>query len=172
MSDSINFKKLRETATTVLQGDYKVVADKVTFKKTQKDAPMWVINLKVTDGPFAGRTVNLNLILSHEHNFMVKRFFKFMGALGADDKFFDANPSPDAVSAHVQGRHAIATFKEGAEFRGEKREEVEDLRSADGAVVTVAASSLPKATALSPAAPVVTVSAPAAAGAEAPEYPF
>lgn len=171
MSDSIGFKRLRETATTVLQGDYPVVVDKVTYKRTQKDAPMWVITLKVTAGPYTGRTVGLNLVLSSEHNFMVKRFFNFMAALGADDKFFDAEPSPDAVSLHITGRHAIATFEAGKEFRGEVREEVTALKAATGNVSVGVGTSLPQASSLPAAAPVVT--APTVAeGIAPPEDPF
>lgn len=171
MSDSIGFKKLRETATTVLQGDYPVVVDKVTYKRTQKNnEPMWVITLKVTAGPYTGRTVGLNLVLSAEHQFMVKRFFNFMNVLGADDKFFDAEPTPDAVSLQIQGRHAIATFEEGKEFRGEKREEVAALKAATGGTVTVSVG-MPQASSLPAAAPVV-VTAPATEGIAPPEDPF
>jgi len=125
MSDMIDFKKLRANANTVLQGDYPVVADKVTYKKTQTDKHMWTVNLKVTAGPYAGRVITHNMVLSPELDFAVKRFFREMEALGADEKFFDSNPSVDAISAQITGRHALATFKESEkEFRGEKREEV------------------------------------------------
>lgn len=171
-TDQIDFLSLRKTAMTVLEGDFPVVVQKVTYKKTQKDAPMWVISLAITAGPYTGRTISLNLVLSTEHQFMVSRFFRFMEALGADEKFFATKPSTDAVCAQIQGRHAIATLKEGKEFRGEKREEVDNLVSAGvgagvsvsvGSPVTVAATTLPKATSL-PAA--------AAAGEAPPEDPF
>ena len=170
MSEQIGFKKLRETASTVLQGDYPVVVDKVTFKRTQTDKPMWTVVLKVTAGPYTGRAITHFMTLNSDHDFLVKRFFQQMEALGADAAFFDAEPSTDAVCAQIQGRHAIATFKEG-EFRGEKREEVEKLSPA-GAGVTVAvgvpqavATSLPKAASL-PAA------AAASTGDEPPADPF
>lgn len=175
MSDSIGFKKLRETATTVLQGDYPVVVDKVVFKRTQKNnEPMWIITLKVTAGPYTGRSVGLNLILSGEHVFMQKKFFRFMEVLSADAAFLDAEPSPDAVCLQITGRHAIATFKEGAEYRGEKREEVEDLKPATGAVsVSVGAGvtvGMPTASSL-PAAVTVTTD-PAGEEIAPPEDPF
>jgi hypothetical protein len=170
--DQIDFLSLRKTAMTVLEGDFPVVVSKVTYKKTQKDQPMWVITLSVTAGPYAGRSIGLNLVLATEHQFMVSRFFRFMEALGADENFFASKPSTDAVCAQIQGRHAIATLKEGKEFRGEKREEVDNLVSAGagiggvsvsvGGPVTVAATTLPKATSL-----------PAAGAGEAPpEDPF
>lgn len=171
--NSINFKSLRQAATTVLQGEYPVVVDKVVFKFTQKNnEPMWAITLKVTAGPFTGRSVTHYLVLSSEHQFLQKRFFSHMKALGADDTFMDANPSPEAICAHITGRHAVATFKESEqEFRGEKREEVENLVAAQaggvsiglGSGVTVAAS-LPKATAVSVA--------PAGGEVAPPEEPF
>jgi hypothetical protein len=172
MSDMIDFKKLRANANTILQGDYPVVADKVTYKKTQTDKHMWTVNLKVTAGPYAGRVITHNMVLSPELDFAVKRFFREMDALGADEKFFDSNPSVDAISAQIQGRHALATFAESKnEFRGEKREEVVNLVAAKGGVVTVAgASGLPTASAL-PAATPVAVATPVDAG-EAPTDPF
>lgn len=180
MSDSIGFKKLRETATTILVGDYAVVADKVVYKRTQKGDPMWVITLKVTAGPYTGRSVTLNLVLSSEHVFMQKRCFKFLGLLGASDEFLDSEPSGDAVALAITGRHVIATFKEAEkEFRGEKREEVEDLKPATGGIATVsagggvsiggmpAAASLPAATTVS-----VVTTAPAGEQIAPPEDPF
>lgn len=154
MSEMIEFKKLRETASTVLTGEYAVVVDKAEFKRTQKNnEPMWVLTLKVTSGPYAGRTVRHNLVLSATHTFMVNRFFNHMKALGLDDDFFDGTTSPDAVSAAVMGKHAIVTLKESSsEFRGEKQSEVEEMKPATGVVsislgagATMAAS-LPSAT--------------------------
>jgi hypothetical protein len=170
VTDTIDFKSLRKTAMTVLTGDYAVVVDKVTYKKTQKDQPMWMVALKVTAGPFAGRVVNLNLVLSTDHQFMMQRFFGFMEALGADEAFFDASPTNEAVCAQIQGRHAIATFEESkTEFRGAKSEEVKALVAAGVGGVTVAttgvslaATSLPKATSL-PAATTATVATDASA---------
>lgn len=175
MSDMIDFKKMRETASTVLQGDYPVVVDKVEFKRTQKNSePMWVVTFKVTAGPYTGRTVRHNMVLSGVHNFMVNRFFREMAVLGLDDAFFDAQPSPDSVSASITGRHCIATFKEGSEYRGEKREEVEELKPATGGISvsvgagTTVSSSLPSASSLPTAAAVPVVSGEAAP----PEDPF
>lgn len=174
MSDMIDFKKMRETASTVLQGDYPVVVDKVEFKRTQKNSePMWVLTLKVTAGPYANRTVRHNMVLSGVHNFMVNRFFREMAVLGLDDAFFDAQPSPDSISAAITGRHCIATFKEGSEFRGEKREEVAELKPATGGIsisvgAGVTAANLPSASSLPAAAAVPVVSGEAAP----PEDPF
>lgn len=176
--NSINFKKLRETATTVLQGDYAVVVDKAEFKLTQKNSePMWVLTLKVTAGPYTGRTIRHNLVLSSTHTFMVNRFFSHMAVLGLDASFFDANPSPDAVSIAVTGRHAIANLVESkSEFRGEKQSEVSELKPATGGVtVSVGAgatvsSSLPQASSLPAAVTVVT--APAGEQIAPPEDPF
>lgn len=176
MSDSIDFKKLRETATTVLQGDYAVVVDKAEFKLTQKNSePMWVLTLKVTAGPYTGRTIRHNLVLSSTHTFMVNRFFSHMAVLGLDSSFFDANPSPDAVSIAVTGRHAIANLVESkSEFRGEKQSEVSELKPATGGVsVSVgagAAVGMPAASSL-PAAVAVTT-APAGEQIAPPEDPF
>jgi hypothetical protein len=170
MSEQIGFKKLRETATTVLQGDYPVVVDKVTYKRTQTDKPMWTITFKVTAGPYTNRAITHFMTLNSDHDFLVKRFFQQMEALGADAKFFDAEPSTDAVCAQIQGRHAVATLKEG-EFRGEKREEVEKLTAAGTGTVTVAttgiSSGLPQASTLPKAATI-----PVSSGDEPPADPF
>jgi hypothetical protein len=157
----INWKKLRENATSVLTGDYPVQVEKASHKVSQAGNPMISMTLVVTGGPFAGRKVFHNLVLA-DAQFAQKKFFNHLEALGADERFFDTEPTMDAVVAQIMGRQAVATFKEG-EFRGEPKEEVEAMKAASGPFVSTAGSANPfgEAASLKPAAPTVAADASA-----------
>lgn len=136
-----SWKQLRENTTTVLEGDFPVEITKSIAATSSNGNPMIKVTAKVTAGPFAGRTLFGNFVVS-DSQFGMKNFFRHMEALGADSKFFDTEPSMEAVAAQINGRQAIVTVTK-REWNGEDRENITDWKKAGGPFVSTAGSSSP-----------------------------
>jgi hypothetical protein len=168
-----SFKDLRKNAMTVLTGDFPVVVEKVVHDKpSQSGKDMLRCTLKITSGPYAVRTINHMFTISAENPVSMNIFFRHMDVLGADEKFFDTDPTLASIAAQITDRHAIVTLAED-EYNGVKKEKVTGWKKATAAQVAVAggaplaacqAASLPAAT--------VTVATPVSDASTPPVDPF
>ena len=108
-----DWKSLRETAEVpnndpLPPGNYNVAIENVEVKSTQTQKTMFVITMKVIDGPHAGRRIWNNMVVSPESPKAMGFFFKDMAVLGADDAFFDANPDEGTITAKVMACPGVA----------------------------------------------------------------
>lgn len=165
-----SWKKLRENATTNLTGDFPVEVVKATHGESSNKNPMVKVQLKVTAGPFAGRVIFHNFVLS-DNQFVQRKFFTDLAVLGADDAFFDQEPSMDMLCSQIMGRQAVVTV-EPREWNGEMRENVTAFKAATGPFVSTAGSTDPFATGVTVNAAPVKAEPTVASGETPPDDPF
>ena len=99
--------------------DGTVVLAKITYSKagtTKAGAPSWTNKLEVVEeGPLKGGEFFDSVYLSNKTSDGArsynKRQFAKLGAAGLDANFFSANPSADAVAAHLKGKFVRVIVK-------------------------------------------------------------
>lgn len=169
MSD-IDWASLHKLSTTVLTGDFPIAVVKATAGQSQNGKPMIKCQLKVTEGPYAGRTINHNFTITAENPNAMGFFFAAMKKLGADDAFFATGPNLDQIAAQIINRQALVTLAPN-EFNGVTREQVSVWKEAlgVGSFVSTAGSSSPLSGLAASALPVAQTVAPST---EPPADPF
>ena len=166
MADT-SWKSVHKAATVVLEGDYPVVVHEAKVGQSQGGKTMLKCSLRVESGPYAGRAITHNFTFSPESPVASSLFFRDLAILGADEKFFNTDPSTQDICDKITGARAIATL-EPREWNGMKSEQVKKWTKNTGAAyVATGGSSLPAATSL-PA----PSSLPAAPANEPPADPF
>lgn len=167
-----SWKSLRNAAMTVLEGDFPVVVVAAEATKSQNGKKMLKCKLKVESGPYAGRTIPHNFTFSPESPNAVWFWFNDLAILGADDAFFDTDPSDTQIAMQIVNRRATVTLEKKT-YNGRDSEQVKRWHAPVGAsFVTVGVpSDLPTATTL-PAASAVTVAAPSGPADGEPVDPF
>lgn len=128
---SINWKDLRKNATTVLEGEFGVLIFKSEAGLSSNGKDMIKIQLKISSGPHAGRTVFHNFVVS-EHPFAQKRFFEDLAVLGLDEAWFDANnPSMELIASTLLNKNAVVVLEKNT-YNGTEREQVKSWKSSSG----------------------------------------
>lgn len=124
-------------------GTYNVVADRVNNKKTSNGKQMYAVMFKIEDGPYKGRTVWANLVISPESPNALGIFFRHMKALGLDSEYFSNNPLPEKVANDIHGRRASITVGT-RKWNNQDRNEVTNISPpADGKQVDKSNASTP-----------------------------
>jgi hypothetical protein len=97
-------------------GDYDLMVLEATTKLTQKDSKtMFSIKTQVQNGPFKGRLIWDNLVVSPENATALGFFFAKMAALGLSREFFTQNsPTNEQIERAITGRQFRAAVKQRA----------------------------------------------------------
>jgi hypothetical protein len=95
-------------------GDYDLLVVEATTKLTQKDSKtMFSIKTQVQNGPFKGRLIWDNLVVSPENSTALGFFFNKMAALGLTREFFTQNsPTNEQIERAITGRQFRAAVKQ------------------------------------------------------------
>ena len=146
-------------------GTYSVVVDSAVHKQTSTGKESINIQVKVEDGPYAGRSVFVTQVLSPENANALAIFFRQMAAMGLAESYFSTNPSLERVAADLTGRRCQIKVSL-REWQGQQRNQVDQILPPTGNAMAPAVSS--PAAHISPAP---AVSAAAAPGPPVPHVP-
>lgn len=132
---STNWKQMRKEATATLEGDFTVVITETSVKKTGTGKDKISCKMKVESGPFAGRVVFNDFIVSPESPNAMRMFFQHLAVLGLDDDFFDTLPDDvdnlPIIANALKNRRGVVTM--GTEkYQGQDRERVKGWKPAEG----------------------------------------
>lgn len=152
---TVPWKTLRENAEIpnndpVPAGTYEAREDGTTFRPTATGKNMFMTTFVITAGPLAGRKVWNNFVVSPESPKAMGFFFKDMAALGADDAFFETEPTNEAICARIAGANVTITVR--LQKDDPSRNEVARIAPAGGAAAAsggVPAASAPSVPAAS-----------------------
>jgi hypothetical protein len=89
--------------------DYDLRITKSEAKMSSTGKVMFAITTEVTNGPYKGRKLWGNIVVSSDNPIALGIFFRTMNAMGIDQSFFAGNPSDAQVAEAMIGR----------EFRGQ-----------------------------------------------------
>jgi hypothetical protein len=84
--------------------DYDVRIVKSVPKMSGNGKLMYVITCEVTTGPYEGRQVSSNIVVTHDNPIALAVFFRQMNAIGMGKEFFAANPDDFQVADAMLGR--------------------------------------------------------------------
>jgi hypothetical protein len=119
------------------------------FKNASTGAEMIVAKLKVLEGPYAGRQLFTNFVLSPDNPFALRRFFLHMAALGIDNlEAVAPGGNMELLARAVTGRRAYAEIGTRT-WQGSERNEVKAIAAAGGPGVS--SGGLPGIPAVAPA---------------------
>jgi hypothetical protein len=163
---AINWAQLQEAAgeasfDPLPPSVYDVIVDsaEATTSSTNKDMIKTVF--KVEGGPYAGKKVFNQFVLTTDNQNALAFFFRHMAAMGLNNAFFAANPSMAQVASSLVGQRARVKLSI-REYQGQDRNQV------DAVMPAIAGGSLPQATHLTTSAvtphsvgPAPTVQSPA-----------
>lgn len=103
-----NAKKASEP---VAEMDHNVKIVNAEATRASTGSLMFKYTAEIIDGPDVKRKLYGNLVVSPDNGTALAIFFRNMAALGIDENFFAANPSPDAVAAAMFNRTAKVHVK-------------------------------------------------------------
>lgn len=110
-----NWGQARKTATTILEGDFPAVVTEAKAGKSSGDKEQLKLKLRITSGPYVGRTLFDTITISPESPVAMKMFFLTMDAFRLDDAFFSRLPDGAAGTAQIaiamQGKEITVTLK-------------------------------------------------------------
>jgi hypothetical protein len=170
--------------------DYDLKITKAEAKMSSNGKLMYAITCEVTEGPYKGRKVWSNLVLTRDNPTALGFFFRHMAAIGIDKSYFKQNPSDAQVADALLGREFRAQLSI-RQYQGQDRNDIKSyhpkVEGAPSATApppppmptapvnpqpAVAQPSTPTAPATQPAAAATSPAAPApAVGEPAPEPP-
>ena len=108
---SLNWSQLMQDAGNpaelIPDSDYAAVIDSCLHKQSKNGKDMYVAKWKLVSGPYAGKTLYHNLVISPESPNAMQMFFKQMNTLGLDAAFFGMNPTHEQVATNLIGRQAV-----------------------------------------------------------------
>lgn len=159
---------LHKDAMTTISGDFPVIIVEANAAKSQNDKDMIKYKAKIESGPYAGRAITGNFVISPESSGAMRMFFLHMAVLGLNEAFWAANPNApvEQVAKSLEGQRAIATFGTRP-WQGQDREEIQAWKKPTGPGGSVAPGVLggfgggPSAAAATPLGGVAAPSTPA-----------
>ena len=162
------------------EGDYDFVIKQSEVKTAQSGRTMYVVKAAVEGGPFNGKTVWHNFVITPENPTALGWFFRNMGTLGLGQEYFKSNPSDHHVAEALVGRRFRGQIQI-RKWQGQDKNEIRGFFPAGGQGVAAASPGAPiPATATAhaappppaaPAAPPPPPAAPAPAPVTAPAPP-
>lgn len=114
------------------EGPYEAVVSDAVAKNATTGKQMIVATFDITAGPYKGRKVWNNFVISKDNPNALKWFFQHMKALGLGADFFAHNPSLEAVAAQLKGKTCTLQVAQKT-YQGETRNEVKKITSSGGA---------------------------------------
>jgi len=132
-------------------GRYDLKVNESEPKCSDKGNRYWKLTTEVTTGPYKGRLVWTNLVLTPTNPKALPFFFNKNAALGLDRKFFEGNPTDEQVAAAHRGAHFRGELIL-KEYNGSQTNEIKKYLPAENGAHSAAPSG--------PPAPPMTASAP------------
>ena len=123
------------------EGEYDLKVADAEQRLTQSQKNMYVIKAEVLDGPYAGRIIWHNFVVSDDNKRAMFHFFKNMSALGIEKDFFRNNPTNDSIVNVLKGRQFKAEVGKKI-YNDQVRNEIKTFYASanPGPVVTAPAS--------------------------------
>lgn len=134
---SIPWKDLKQAAGEAAfeplpPSEYDVYVESAEPKKAQSGKDMITTKFKVESGPYTGRTLFNQFVISPENANALSFFFRHMRVLGLDDAFFATNPPIEKVASSLINKRCRARVSI-RQYNGEDRNQVDSiLPPADG----------------------------------------
>lgn len=161
----MNYAELMQNASSGFDplpaGDYDVEVVKSENTTSSTGKTMFKVQMKVLNGPHAGRIVFNQFVVSPTSPNALGFFFQHMRVLGLDGNYFAQNPSEEAIAAALVGRRCRVTVAIRT-YQGNPTNTVKKL-------VALAQTPAGPAAAAAPAA-VATPAAPAAPAVPPPPF--
>lgn len=144
MTDGISWDDLINEAGDNIQtsfealpaGDYDLEIVEATATQSKAGKPMFKTKSKVVGGPYNGRLLWDNIVLTTDNAQALGFFFRKMGALGLTVDYFKQKPSNAHITASLQGRKYRAKIGQRT-YNGELQNEFKtyyQVPTAPGAV--------------------------------------
>jgi hypothetical protein len=162
---TVNWSELIEQASgeyaPLPVGTYNTIVAESVYQQSSTNKDMWVVTLRVTDGPYTSRTIRNNIVLTTSSPNAIEMFFRNMEAFGLTKSFFQQQPSPNnqliaqkLLNAQVQVDivHRV--------WDGKIRENVKSMRSIGSQSQSPSGISLTPNLVVPPAPPVVPPAPP------------
>lgn len=111
-------------------GDYLAVVQDATAQDASTGKPMVKATFKITEGPYAGRLIWNNFVLTRDNPNALKWFFRHMQAFGLQRDFFAMNPSMSAVAEQLKNKEVVITLTANREYQGQRQNDVKSIRAA------------------------------------------
>lgn len=179
-----DLKKTADDATKPLPNDwYDVVVKKAEYKVAGTGADMIATQFVVDSGPYGGRTLFTNIVLTPDSPMAMNFFFQRMAALGVDGNFFsqlsasglDMAASLTAIAEAIKGR-ALRVKTDIRKWQGQDRNDIVEMTAATtspGGLPGAQAAAVPNlgpagGPPVPPAGPVGGPPVPPASGTSAP----
>lgn len=124
------------------EGQYHAVVADATAKPSSSGKQMIVATFEVTAGPYKGRRVWNNFVISRDNPNALGWFFRHMSALGVSKDFFALNPPLEAVAAQIKGKPCVIDVSTRV-WNNETRNDVKKITAAQGAMPTAAPAPTP-----------------------------
>lgn len=128
-----NWADMQKEATVVLEGEFSVTVVKAEATKSANGKDMIKTQFKINSGPYAGRKLYTQFVISPESPGAMRMFFGQLAVFGLDAAFFAsiAGQPPAAIAQALDGRNAIAIVGKGV-YQGTEREQINGYKPALG----------------------------------------
>lgn len=178
MSDTFNWGRNRKDATTILEGEFPVVITVAEATKSSTGKQMVKYTVKLTSGPYAGRTVKGQFTFSPESPVATKIFYAQLQILGLGDAFFgqlselSLEQGFARIATELQGKQATVILK-NKPWNGQDKETIDGWKPLAGAPAAGGYAAQPAMAAAALASPLpAAVAQPVAAASGPPADPF
>jgi hypothetical protein len=110
---SVSWSELRKAAgeagfQPLPAGEYDLVIEEATGKQSTSGKDMIALKFSVESGPFSGRNVFTNIVISPDSAVALGFLFRKMSALGLDEDYFEKNPTLEQVAEDLENRRCTA----------------------------------------------------------------
>lgn len=139
MADQFNFTDLIQAAadagfSVVPADDYDVEVATAEAGKTSTGKNKISVRFKIISGPYAGKSVFNDFVISPENGNALGFFFRHMKVLGLDQGYFATNPPLASAAASLIGRRCVVTVGI-RQWQGDDKNEVKGVKPLAGNVV-------------------------------------
>lgn len=171
---TVNWSDLQKAAgdagfEPVPAGTYDVIIKSTKATQSTSGKDMIKVTFKVENGPYSGRQLFNQFVISPDSANALAFFFRHMSALGLKDAYFATGPSLEQVAKELENRRARVKVSI-SQWQGQDRNQVDGVmppadgvEKGDPGAVSTPTPSLPSPSTPAPAAaPTPTLPAPAA----------
>jgi hypothetical protein len=135
---TFNFSDLTKAAddagfTVIPKSDYDLEVVTAEAKQTGTGKHKISVRFKVISGPYAGKSVFNDFVISPDNGTALGFFFRHMKVLGLDRGYFDTNPPLTAVASSIIGRRCTGSVSI-REWQGQERNQLDGIKPLAGNV--------------------------------------